>query len=81
MYVGLDVHKREWTLIPCDLAMRSVYERMKHQTGSGKKAIVAVARRLALRVRRTLLDRTAFRYGDGRRPQFARDKTREIKDE
>jgi len=68
-----------WTLIRYDMAMRSVYERIKHQTGSGKKAIVAVARRLALRVRRILLDRSAYRYGDGRRPQFARDKTREIK--
>jgi transposase len=68
-----------WTLIRYDMAMRTVYERIKHQTGSGKKAIVAVARRLALRVRRILLDRSTYRYGDGRRPQFARDKTREIK--
>ena len=68
-----------WTLIRYDMAMRSVYERIKHQTGSGKKAIVAVARRLALRVRRILLDRTAYQYGDGRRPLFAKDKAREIK--
>lgn len=68
-----------WTLIRYDMTMRTVYERIRHQTGSGKKAIVAVARRLALRVRRILLDRTPYRYGDGRRPLFAKDKSREIR--
>jgi transposase len=68
-----------WTLIRYDKDVRATYERIKHQTGSGKKAIVAVARRLALRMRRVLLDQTVYHYGDGTQPQFARDKQRAIK--
>lgn len=68
-----------WTLIRYDMAVRATYERIKHQTGSGKKAIVAVARRLALRVRRVLLDRKIYHYADGTTPQYAKDKRREIK--
>jgi transposase len=68
-----------WTLIRYDKAVHATYERIKHQTGSSKKAIVAVARRFALRVRRMLLDHQAYHYGDGTRPEFAKDKTREIK--
>ena len=68
-----------WTLIRYDMDVRNVYERIKHQTGSGKKAIVAVARRLALRVRRVLLDHQPYHYGDGTRPQYAKDKAREIR--
>jgi transposase len=49
-----------WTLIRHDPEMRRTYERIRHQTGSGKKAIVAVARRLALRVRRMLLDKEPY---------------------
>jgi hypothetical protein len=58
--------------------MRATYDRIKHQTGSGKKAIIAVARRFALRVRRVLLDHQAYRNGDGTRPEFGKDKRREI---
>jgi hypothetical protein len=66
-------------LIRYDRTERERYERIKHQTGSGKKAIVAIARRLSLRVRRLLLDQKPYRYGDGDRPSFARDKSREIR--
>jgi transposase len=45
-----------WTLIRYDQNARATFERIKQQTGSSKKAITAVARRLALRIRRTLLD-------------------------
>jgi transposase len=68
-----------WTLIRYDMDVRKVYERIKHQSGSGKKAIVAIARRLALRVRRVLLDVKPYHYGDGTTPQYAKDKRREIK--
>ena len=50
-----------WTLIRYDQAMRARYERIKHQTGSGKKAITAIARGLALRVRRVLLDNVEYK--------------------
>lgn len=68
-----------WTLIRYDNTVRATYDRIKHQTGSGKKAIVAVARRLALRVRRVLLDHQPYHYGDGTMPQFCKDKAREIR--
>jgi hypothetical protein len=68
-----------WTLIRYDASVRATYERIKHQTGSAKKAIVAIARRMALRVRRVLLDQKAYHYGNGTTPQFAKDKSREIK--
>ena len=59
--------------------MRLVYDRVKTHTGSGKKAIAAVARRLAHRVRRVLLDRVPYRCRDGTTPRYAKDKTREIR--
>jgi len=68
-----------WTLIRYDKTVRETYERIKHQTGSGKKAIVAIARRLALRVRRVLLDAKPYHYGDGTVPEYAKDKQREIR--
>lgn len=68
-----------WTLIRYDMAMRQTYERIKHQTGSGKKAIVAIARRLALRVRRVLLDHQPYHYGDGTTPRYAKDKARVVR--
>jgi transposase len=68
-----------WTLIRYDMTMRQTYERIKHQTGSGKKAIVAIARRLAGRVRRVLLDRQPYHYGDGTRPEYCKDKARKIR--
>jgi transposase len=68
-----------WTLIRYDMGERKTYERIKHQTGSGKKAIVAIARRLSLRVRRMLLSHQGYRNGDGTTPQFAKDKRRMIR--
>jgi transposase len=69
-----------WTLIRYDLDVRKTYERIKRQTGgSGKKAIVAIARRLALRVRRILLKQEGYHYEDGSAPVYAKDKAREIR--
>ena len=68
-----------WTLIRYDMDVRKTYERIKHHTGSGKKAIVAIARRLALRVRRMLMEQKGYHYGDGSAPIYAKDKTREIR--
>jgi transposase len=48
-----------WTLIRKDQAMREKYERIKIRSG-GKRAIVAVARTLLLRMRRMLLDNQAY---------------------
>lgn len=39
-----------WGLIQKDTAMRNFFMRLKHQTGSSKKAIVAVARKLICRM-------------------------------
>jgi transposase len=44
-----------WRLITKDTAMREKYERIKTRAG-GKRAIVAIARMLLLRLRRILLD-------------------------
>jgi transposase len=68
-----------WTLIRYDTDAKATYERIKHQTGSGRKAITAIARRLALRVRRVLVDRTPYRLTDGGRLATGRDKQREAK--
>lgn len=68
-----------WTLIRYDLGTRATYERIKHQTGSGKKAIVAIARRLVLRARRVLIDKAPYILrGAGTLPE-GRDKRREAK--
>ena len=48
-----------WTLIRKDQAMREKYERIKVRSG-GKRAIVAIARTLLLRMRRMLLDGQAY---------------------
>jgi transposase len=48
-----------WTLIRKDQAMREKYERIKIRSG-GKRAIVAIARTLLLRMRRMLLDKQAY---------------------
>lgn len=52
-----------WTLIRRDPKARETYDRIKQHTGSGNKAIVAVARRLTLCVRRMLLDRVPYEMG------------------
>ena len=48
-----------WTLIRRDRAMREKYDRIKIRSG-GKRAIVAIARTLLLRMRRMLLDKQAY---------------------
>jgi transposase len=45
-----------WVQIRFDPQARAVFERIKSHSGSGKKAVTALARRLGLRVRRALLD-------------------------
>ena len=45
-----------WTVIRHDPHLRAKYERLKSRGSNGKKAIVAVARSLAVRLRRCLLD-------------------------
>ena len=48
-----------WTLIRKDQRMREKYDRIKIRSG-GKRAIVAIARTLLLRMRRMLLDEKAY---------------------
>jgi transposase len=48
-----------WTLIRKDQAMREKFDRIKIRSG-GKRAIVAIARTLLLRMRRMLLDKQAY---------------------
>jgi len=48
-----------WTLIRKDPAMRDKYDRIKIRSG-GKRAVVAIARTLLLRMRRMLLDKQAY---------------------
>jgi transposase len=48
-----------WTLIRKDQAMREKYDRIKVRSG-GKRAIVAIARTLLLRIRRMLLDKQGY---------------------
>ena len=48
-----------WLLIRKDESMRVVYERIKLRAG-GKRAIVGVARRLLIRVRKMLLIKQAY---------------------
>jgi transposase len=50
-----------WTLIRRDQAMREKYDRIKMRSG-GKRAIVAVARTLLLRMRRMLLDSQEYAW-------------------
>jgi len=51
-----------WRLIGKDLAMREKYDRIKAHAG-GKRAIVAIARMILLRVRRMLLDQQPYLIG------------------
>ena len=68
-----------WTLIRYDAQAKATYERIKHQTGSGRKAITAIARRLALRVRRVLLDRKPYQLVCGGHLAEGIDKRREVR--
>ena len=51
-----------WRLITIDMVMRKRYERIKVRSG-GKRAIVAIARMLLLRIRRMLLDECPYALG------------------
>lgn len=51
-----------WTLIKKDPALAEKYASIKHRSGS-KRAIVAIARRLILRMRRLLLDGVPYQLG------------------
>lgn len=52
-----------WTLIRYDKAMMHKYEHLRRQSGNGKKAIVGIARTLAIRIRRLLLDNQEYARG------------------
>ena len=51
-----------WQLIRKDGAMRAKYEKLKARSG-GKRAIVAIARTLLIRIRRLLLDNIPYALG------------------
>ena len=51
-----------WILIGKDPSMRRKYENIKHRRG-GKRAIVAIARILSVRLRRMLLDQVPYEIG------------------
>jgi transposase len=52
-----------WTVIRHDPILRDKYNRLRARGTNGKKAIVAVARSLAVRLRRCLLDKTPYVIG------------------
>jgi transposase len=52
-----------WTVIKHDPHLRDKYDRIKARGTNGKKAIVAVARSLAVRLRRCVLDETEYVIG------------------
>jgi len=52
-----------WTVIRYDPHLRNKYERIRAKGNNGKKAIVAVAHSLAIRLRRCLLDQTDYVIG------------------
>jgi len=52
-----------WTVIRHDPHLRDKYDRIRSRGTNGKKAIVAVARSLAVRLRRCLLDDTNYVIG------------------
>ena len=51
-----------WRLIEKDVAMKSKYERIKKRAG-GKRAIVAIARTLLIRLRRILINQEPYALG------------------
>ena len=52
-----------WTVIRYDPILREKYLRLRARGVNGKKAIVAIARTLAVRLRRCLLDKTPYLVG------------------
>jgi len=59
-----------WILISKDQTMRKKYDRIKIRSG-GKRAIVAIARTLLLRMRRMLLNRKAYELDFAHRSYYA----------
>lgn len=51
-----------WKLIGKDMVMRKKYERIKVRSG-GKRAVIAIARKLLICIRRMLLDGRLYTYG------------------
>ena len=51
-----------WRMKKKDAGLQRVYERVRKRGGSGGKAIVACARRMAIRIRAMLRDRTPYQY-------------------
>ena len=49
-----------WILISRDRELRKKYEAIKHRRGA-KRAIIAIARKLVIRIRRMLLDNAGYR--------------------
>lgn len=52
-----------WTVIRYDPFLKEKYDRIRSKGTNGKKAIVAVARSLAIRMRRCLLDEVPYEMG------------------
>lgn len=52
-----------WTVIRHEPLLREKYQRIRNKHDNGKKAIVAVARTLAIRLRRCVLDQTDYVIG------------------
>ncbi|MBD3378517.1 IS110 family transposase [candidate division KSB1 bacterium] len=52
-----------WTVIRHDPFLREKYDRIRSRGTNGKKAIVAVARSLAVRLRRCLIDQVPYELG------------------
>lgn len=52
-----------WTVLRYDPFLREKYDRIRARGSNGKKAIVAVARSLAVRLRRCLLDEVSYEMG------------------
>lgn len=52
-----------WTVIRHDPVLRAKYDRIRYRGTNGKKAIVAVSRSLAVRLRRCLLDQVPYQIG------------------
>jgi len=61
--VRMHLIESAWILIRYDPVMAMTYARLKKQTGSGKKAITAVARKLAIRLRAMYQTQTEYVIG------------------
>lgn len=62
-YLRRTLVESAWTVIRHDPHLKEKYDRIRRRGTNGKKAIVAVARSLAIRLRRCLLDETEYVIG------------------